>query len=75
MWVISAGLNRYHHDILKLDLWELPKPRHTDTITADLERNFYSRCPSNKRLAYMHRLLSDTPLGNSEPELGKTEQR
>ena len=63
----------YHHAISKLDLWELPQPRHTDRITADIERNFYSRCPSNKRPAFMHRLPSDSPLSDSEPELGKTE--
>ena len=58
---------------LKLDLWELPHSRHTDTITVDIERNFYSRCPPNKRPAYLHRLPSDAPLSHSEPELGKTE--
>ena len=58
---------------LKLDLWELPQTRHTDTITAEVERNFYSRCPPNKRPAHMHCLRSDTPLSNSQPELGKTE--
>jgi ATP-binding cassette, subfamily C (CFTR/MRP), member 1 len=56
--------------ITHLDLWELPQPRHTDTITANIERNFYSRCPPNKRPAFMHRLSSDTPLSDSE--LGKT---
>ena len=73
MWFISAGLNRHCHTILKLDLWELPQPRHTDTITSDVERNFYSRCPSNKRPAFMHRLPSETPLSDSE--LGKTESK
>ena len=52
--------------MINLDLWELPRPRHTDTITADVERNFYSRCPSNKRPASMHHLPSDTPLSDSE---------
>ena len=73
MWFIPTGLNYHYHAILKLDLWELPRPRHTDTITADVERNFYSRCPSNKRPAFMNRLPSDTPLSDSKPELGKTE--
>ena len=73
MWFISAGLNRHYQAILKLDLWELPQPRHTNTITSDVERNFYSRCPSNKRPAFMHRLHSDTPLSGSE--LGKTESK
>ena len=73
MWFISAALNRYHHAILKLDLWELPQTRHTDTITADVERNFYSRCPPNKRPAHMHRLTSDTSLSELGPELRKTD--
>ena len=55
----------------KIDLWELPQPRLTNTITADVERNFYSRCPSNKRPAFIHLLSSDVPLSDSE--LGKTE--
>ena len=75
MWFISAALNRYHHAILKLDLWELPQTRHTDTITADVERNFYSRCPPNKRPAHMHRLASDTSHSDSDPEPRKTESQ
>ena len=75
MWFISAGLNRYHHAILRLDLWELPQTRHTDTITADVERNFYSRCPPNKRPAHMHRLASDTSHSDSDPEPRKTESQ
>ena len=56
---------------MQLDLWELPQPRHTNTITADVERNFYSRCPSDKRPAFMHYLPPVTPLSDSE--LDKTE--
>ena len=52
------------------DLWELPQTRHTNTITADVERNLYSRCPSNKRPAFMHHLRSDTL---SDSDLGKAE--
>ena len=69
----AAELPRYRHGILILDLWELPQRRHTDTITVDVERNFYSRCPPNKRPAFLHNLSSDTPLSDSQPELGKTE--
>ena len=68
MWFISAGLSCHWK---KLDLWELPQPRLTNMIAADVERNFYSRCPSNKRPAFIHLLFSDTPLSDSE--LGKTE--
>jgi ATP-binding cassette subfamily C (CFTR/MRP) protein 1 len=68
---ISLAGNRYRHVMLKLDLWELPQRRHTDTITAEVERNFYSRCPSNKRPAFTHRLPSDTSLSDSE--LSKSE--
>ena len=37
----------------EIDLWELPRPRprHTNTIMADVELDFYLRCPSNKRPA------------------------
>ena len=73
MWFISAELNRYHRAILKSDLWELPQTRHTDTITANVERNFYSRCPPNKRPAHIHRLASDTSHSDLEPEPRKTE--
>ena len=73
MQFISPGLNRYHYAILELDLWELPQTRHTDTITANVERNFYSRCPPNNRPAHIHRLASDTSHSDLEPEFRKTE--
>ena len=71
VFISAAGLNPSYH--FKIDLWELPQPRHTDTITVDVERNFYSRCPSNKRPAYMRHLPSDSPISDSKPELGNTE--
>ena len=55
----------------QLDLWELPQPRHTDTITANVERNFYSRCSPDKRPAFMRAFPSDTPLSDSN--IDKTE--
>ena len=73
MWFIfSAGSDPVIVIVIQfLDLWELPQPRLTNSITANLERNFYSRCPSNKRPAFIHPLPLDTPLSDSDP--GKTE--
>ena len=71
MWVYLCKIKP--SPFCHLDLWELPQPRHANTITDDVEHNFYSRCPSNKRPAFMHRLPSETPLSDSE--LGKTESK
>lgn len=40
-WLISLPPNE--------DLWELPKERHTDSLTEEIERNFYARCPPEQR--------------------------
>ncbi|KAF8815566.1 multidrug resistance-associated ABC transporter [Phlegmacium glaucopus] len=66
--LLDVGFSR---PLEKDDLWELPKPRHTDTITANVERNFYSRCPSDKRPIPMRHSPPDTPL--DDLELSKTE--
>ena len=66
MWFISSN-SKDNIIIMQLDLWELPQPRHTDMITANIERNFYSRCPSDKRPNFMRRLPPDTLLSESEP--------
>ena len=55
----------------QLDLWELPQSRHADTITVNVERNFYSRCSPDKRPAFLRTLHSDTPLNDSN--IDKTE--
>ena len=64
-------LCRIRSSLWQLDLWELPQPRHTDTITANVERNFYSRCSPDKRPAFMRPLPSDMPL--SDLNIDKTE--
>ena len=34
---------------LSADLWELPQSQLTSTLTDNIEKNFYSRCPPEKR--------------------------
>ena len=36
------------------DLWELPDPRSTSTLSTELENNFYSRCPPETRPKCYH---------------------
>ena len=35
------------------DLWELPESQSTSTLTDSTEKNFYSRCPPEKRPRFM----------------------
>jgi ATP-binding cassette subfamily C (CFTR/MRP) protein 1 len=48
------------------DLWELPQPQLTSSITDKTELNFYSRCPPEKRPRFMNKesqnTISQTPL-------------
>lgn len=39
--------------MISTDLWELPQSRLTSAITDKTERNFYSRCPPEKRPRFM----------------------
>ncbi|KAI0795051.1 multidrug resistance-associated ABC transporter [Abortiporus biennis] len=43
---LKVGFSR---PLEKDDLWELPSKRLTANLSEDLERNFYSRCPPEKR--------------------------
>ena len=36
-----------------LDLWELPPTRHAGTLADILEKNYYARCPPDKRPYFM----------------------
>ena len=38
---------------ISADLWELPQPQLTSTLTDKTEENFYSRCPPEKRPRFM----------------------
>jgi len=62
------------------DLWELPQPQLTSSITDEIEQNFYSRCPPEKRPRFMNKemqnvsptiskaLLSKNTAGDSEDD-------
>ena len=39
---------------LVIDFWQLPNQRLTSSLTADLEKNFYARCPPEKRPIFIH---------------------
>ncbi|KAF8960708.1 ATP-dependent bile acid permease [Flammula alnicola] len=43
----------------EVNFWELPASRHTVTITDTVERNYYSRCPPEKRPLFMRDTVSD----------------
>lgn len=43
-----------------LDLWQLPPERLTESLSDNIERNFYERCPPPKRPLFLRDVL-DTP--------------
>ena len=45
---------------ISVDLWELPQPQLTSSITDITEKNFYSRCPPEKRPRFMNIETQDT---------------
>ncbi|KAH9476201.1 ABC-type transporter cicA [Psilocybe cubensis] len=59
----------YSRPLEKEDFWELPKARLTATITDDVERNFYARCPPEKRPRHI-RARETTPGEKSVEEHG-----
>ena len=42
------------------DLWELPQSHLTSSITDKTEKNFYSRCPPDKRPQFMNEEVQNT---------------
>ena len=38
---------------ISADFWELPQPQLTSSITDKIEKNFYLRCPPEKRPRFM----------------------
>ena len=44
---------RYLNVNFSIDLWELPQSELTSTLTDNTEKNFYSRCPPEKRPRFM----------------------
>ena len=47
------------------DLWELPEPQLTSAIADETEKNFYSRCPPEKRPRFMNKETQNTILDTS----------
>ncbi|KAF9042985.1 multidrug resistance-associated ABC transporter [Panaeolus papilionaceus] len=52
----------YTRPLEKEDFWELPEAKLTDSITRNVEQNFYTRCPPEKRPRYMRQDNDDTPV-------------
>ncbi|KAF4621625.1 hypothetical protein D9613_012586 [Agrocybe pediades] len=52
-WLGSFLEVGYSRPLEKEDLWELPNARLTSTIANAVEKNFYMRCPPEKRPRYM----------------------
>ncbi|TFY55007.1 hypothetical protein EVJ58_g8525 [Rhodofomes roseus] len=55
---LQVGFSR---PLEKEDLWELPAERLTDPLTDELERNFYKRCPPEKRPRSRRKTPADQP--------------
>ena len=54
---------------ISADLWELPQPQLTFSITDETEKNFYSRCPPEMRPRFMNRETQDVSLTISQTSL------
>jgi len=50
---------------IRTDFWELPTPRHTNTMAENVEQNFYSRCPPERRSLQFR---DSTPAAKDEKE-------
>ena len=75
-WILQTPRTRWHVNYLSIvnilmmvsaDFWELPEPQLTSTLTDNIEKNFYSRCPPEKRPRFMTREMS---AGAQNEELG-----
>jgi hypothetical protein len=65
------------HVLSLTDLWELDDSRRSDVIAPRLERNFYSRCPPEKRPRFIREQEVSTPTDEEtqeklEPDGGET---
>jgi len=81
-WQALGFLDRVNEKSLRVltltDLWELDESRRSDAIASRLERNFYSRCPPEKRPRYLKEQEAFTPTEEVtgeklEPGLSKSE--
>lgn len=66
-------ISLYHTDV-SIDFWELPKPQLTGSITDQVERHFYARCPPDKRPRHLSHQFTDehqyTPNDDIDVEKG-----
>lgn len=70
--------SQYHASAQALiDFWELPTPQLTSTLTTEVERNFYARCPPEKRPKskyYESTSTTSLPDQKADAETGKGEE-
>ena len=57
------------------DLWELPQSQLTSAITEKTEKNFYSRCPPEKRPRFMNKETQNVSPTISQSSLSKDTAR
>ena len=63
------------------DLWELPQPQLTASITDETEKNFYSRCPPEKRPQFMNKemqnlnMISQTSLVSASKDTARDDKQ
>ncbi|TFK67200.1 multidrug resistance-associated ABC transporter [Pluteus cervinus] len=62
----------YSRPLEKDDLWTLPKEYLTSTITDNLEMNFYSRCPPEKRPHQFEHVISKKEKKEKEKQSSST---
>jgi ATP-binding cassette, subfamily C (CFTR/MRP), member 1 len=57
MYISEPNPNLLSNSLIRIsaDLWELPQPQLTSSITDKTEENFYSRCPPEKRPQFMNK--------------------
>jgi ATP-binding cassette subfamily C (CFTR/MRP) protein 1 len=67
---LAVGFSR---PLEKEDFWELPKERLTETISTEVENNFYKRCPPEKRPRHM-RAPDDIPTTQDHAKPAPVEQ-
>ncbi|TFK65936.1 hypothetical protein BDN72DRAFT_900291, partial [Pluteus cervinus] len=81
-WIAPFLNVGYSRPLEKDDLWTLPKEYLTSTITDNLETNFYSRCPPEKRPHRFEHVVSkkekketETSSTPDETSLGEKEEQ
>lgn len=77
-WLVPFLSVGYSRPLEKEDFWELPKERTTSAIADNIEKNFYMRCPPEKRPRHMKPFSSASKMASpkrasEEEESGKEE--